>query len=520
MLFRSNTQYFVTLLNGQEFKKKYGTYLVFSSLINFKEVLNVENLFSYEFKITGAVRKYKKINSSGSVYYVLFFAKIISIETMQSPLKKELSRLKIVREKLASSNWVTKLSNDELEGIRNQVQIARARLNIIEKTLDQLSEFSSHIPPLFFRVKKAIHFFRIHKVKPQQEIPNSMVFLQNPLYASAKSLYKKVSNLNGMDDSLLNSMMAIDEIGLVSLPNLYERWCLLQLIIVIKDVFRFQVQKDWQQKLIDAVLKKKKNVEINFSCNTRQLSIKLTYEKELVSCRRPDYVIDLFFNTYLSNYEKDILAYEEHGPIKWYVHKEKVQRMVIDAKFRGNVSEQHINNLVDEMYVARNYSECGNNSVFVVHPVANVVTIKNSPLEWGSYCNYGQADEINHKKGAIYLSPSRNHSGSIDNLQRLIGMLLQSNTAILDDGERLNVIWHNKTCLSCGGSDLSIYLEETKAGNNVNKIQCNYCRQRAVETQCVSCKRPLYKNGINWTYHRTRAEQTTNVVCPQCETFL
>lgn len=517
---KSSTQYFVTFLDGENFKENHRTYLVLRTNINFMEILNTEHLNHYEFRFSGLVSKSRKQNNSGNAYYELCFAKIHSIEILQSPLEKELSRLKTVREKLASNGWESKLSRDELDSVRNQIEIVRARLNVIEGTLEQLVEFGSYIPSLISRVKKIIQFFRINKVKIQQDIPNSMVFLKNPLYATAKSLFKKVSNLEGMDDSLLNSMMAVDDIGLVSIPNLYERWCLLQLIIVITDIYRFQIQSDWQQKLIDAVLKNERNVEINFSCDSRQLFLKLTYEKELTSGKRPDYVIDLYYKTYKHHHKEDTFENAQPDSIKWYIDEEKVKRMVLDAKFRGNVNEQHIDKLVDELYESKNYSEGGSNSVFVLHPVAKIINTRTSPLQWGSYCNYGQADEVDHKKGSIYLSPSRENSRSLDNLQRLIGMFLQNHTSILDDGNRRSVTWHNKNCISCGSNKLDIVLSHTQAGNNVNKIHCKSCGQNTIETQCVSCGRPIYKNGFNWTYHRTRAEQTTNIVCPQCETFL
>jgi len=190
--------------------------------------------------------------------------------------------------------------------------------------------------------------------------------------------------------------------------------------------------------------------------------------------------------------------------------------------FRGDyqISEKYIDNLVNELCDGKNYSENGKNSVFVIHPVAEVITDRTSPLKWGGYCNYGQAEKLDHKKGAVYLSPSREHSNSVENLQRLLGMFLQKHTRILDDGERKYVTWHNKSCICCGGNDLDIELKETKVGNKVNRIYCHSCKQNTIETLCVSCGRRLYKNGINWTYHRTRAEQTSNIVCPKCETFL
>ncbi len=517
---KSETKYFVKELDGSNVKDKLGTYLVFSSSLNFTELLNNKYLGNYEFRFSGWLNKSRKWNNSGNMFYQIHFTNIDTIEIIDSPFDKELTRLKAVREKLAKNNWVSQLSYDEREGIENQVQIANNRLEMIQGSLTQLDEFSAHIPSLLSRVKKTIHFLQTHKVNQQQDTPNSMVFVQNPLYASAKSLYQKVSSLEGLDDSLLNSMMAIDEIGLVNLPDLYERWCLVQLIYVIRDNYRFQIKEGWQEKLINAVLRNGKNIELYFSSEVRQLSLTLTYEKELDTGKRPDFVLDLHYKTYEHHTPFTTLTNERSDPVKWYVSGEKSARLVLDAKFRGEVGEVHINNLVEELCDGKNYSENGKNAVFIIHPVAEVIRDRTSPLKWGAYCNYGQAEELDHKKGAVYLSPSREHSHSVENLQRLLGMFLQKHTCVLDDGKREDVTWHNKSCICCGGNDLYIELTETQGGNDVNKIHCHTCKQNTTETLCVSCRRRLYKNGINWTYHRTRAEQTSNIVCPRCETFL
>jgi hypothetical protein len=50
-------KYFVTRLNGEDFKHKYGTYLVFKSSINFTEIFNTEYLGGQEFRVTGYLSK-------------------------------------------------------------------------------------------------------------------------------------------------------------------------------------------------------------------------------------------------------------------------------------------------------------------------------------------------------------------------------------------------------------------------------------------------------------------------------
>jgi predicted RNA-binding Zn-ribbon protein involved in translation (DUF1610 family) len=324
-----------------------------------------------------------------------------------------------------------------------------------------------------------------------------MVFIQSPSYASAKSEFKKISSLNGLDELMLNSLMLVDDIGLVNVANIYEKWCFLQIVNVLNQVYGFEVECGWQRALINAVLSNSVDIEIKFKSDNRQQHIVLTYEKVLQSGRRPDFVIDLFSN-------------------------EKRSRLVMDAKFRGKISESQLQEIVRELYEQKNYSEDQENQVFIIHPTPNVISDRTSPLMWGGQCDYGQSHEVGHRYGSVFVVPSLTYSGSIDHLQRLIGMFLQQQGEILktDSG---NLSWHNMSCISCGNANhdkLRFTYEPTKAGSERWLIQCESCRLLSVKTICRDCHHSLFKNGPKWTYHRTRAEQISNVVCPACETFL
>jgi RNase P subunit RPR2 len=40
-----------------------------------------------------------------------------------------------------------------------------------------------------------------------------------------------------------------------------------------------------------------------------------------------------------------------------------------------------------------------------------------------------------------------------------------------------------------------------------------------VRTHCYDCDATLFKNGTDLTYHRTLADQITNVMCPSCGAY-
>jgi len=351
-------------------------------------------------------------------------------------------------------------------------------------------------------------------VKQKSSCPNSMVFIQNPAYASVKRCFRKLMEQNSLNESLFKSLMAIDDIGLVSVSNLYERWCLLQVLKVLTETYRFALAEGWQEKLIKLVLERQFNIALNFDSPQRQLRLNLTYELELSNGRRPDFVLDIFYK----NYSQDPKT------LNWIYTDEVRSRLVLDAKFRGDVSEGHIIQLAQKLFEEKDYSEGGVNQVFIVHPTPEVIQNMTSPLKWGGYCDYGQTCE--HKVGSIFISPTNKHGDTVQNLQRLIGMFLQENSSILkplDASRGVKAAWANIACISCGSTpdgSLDVSYEPTSAGSERWEISCGDCGLVTVKTICSSCHRPLFKNGPQWTYHQTRAVQNSNVVCPSCQTFL
>ncbi|PSF05993.1 hypothetical protein C7H09_11665 [Marinobacter fuscus] len=510
----SKTSFFANRLNGDDFRERYGTYLVVNfpcfddfSLINSK-------LGGAELSVTGIYGKHRSFNSNGSEYFELTFYEVESVSIVKHPLLAKLSELIEHREELEKQAWIVPLTWEEAKDRRIERDVSTKKTLFYESLQNKMSDFLASIPTIQKRLTKVCSFFQGHKVKVRSDCPNTMVFVQNPSYASAKALFNRVTTLNGLDESVLNSLMVIDEVGLVNVASLYEKWCLIQIIKVLHQIYNFDIADGWERILVKAVLENSYNVEVKLSSSGRQQSIVLTYEKVLESGKRPDFVIDLISKRYVEP--------TKEKP-QWSFEGEHQSRIVLDAKFRGDISEQHLSRLVDELYYDKNYSEDNNNQVFVIHPSPNVIEDRTSPLIWGTQCDYGQSNEKNHNIGSIFVSPSLTHSQSIENLQRLIGLFLQNNTAILYDKSTHILSWHNSACISCGNGDFSaidMQYSPTAGGNERWAITCKVCSLITVKTVCATCRKSLFKNGPKWTYHRTMAEQTSNVVCPNCDTFL
>ncbi|MFM2482835.1 DUF2357 domain-containing protein [Celerinatantimonas sp. YJH-8] len=508
---KAKRSFFVKELNGDRFREKFGTYLV----VTFPAEVQDANIFSAlpnsQLTITGFYRKTKEHNSSGAPYFELAFLNINSVSLSTHSMKSEIERLRNNRVELERNNWIAPLTRDEQNDLRIEMEVSRKKIAFYTDLQSNLSHFQTPVPKLQSRLKVISAFFKQNHVKVHNHCPQSMVFIQNPAYAGAKSQFKKITAFHGLDDDMLDALMLVDDIGLVNISNLYEKWCLLQIIHVLSRVYGFQIEDGWQNNLIGAVLNSQYNINISFTAPARQQSLILTYEKTLESGKRPDFMLDFCVQNYTYNQENSV----------WEITDERHEKLVLDAKFRGNVSEAHIHELVHELYTEKDYSEDHTNPVFIIHSSPNVIENRTSPLIWGNQCDYGQSDGAQHRYGSVFMCPTPKYGHSIDNLQRLIGLFLQKNSVILQNEGGVN--WHNMVCMGCGCNDpqqLNIQYKKTKAGNDRWVITCLACGLRTIKTVCLSCHAELYKNGSKWTYHRTRAEQTSNVVCPYCEKFL
>ncbi|MBS7836446.1 DUF2357 domain-containing protein [Wohlfahrtiimonas chitiniclastica] len=519
----NQNQFFCQKFNHVNPQEQFSSYMV----IEFPDELIYNLDLEYTtLRIYGTFTKSQKTNSKGNLYWYIQICATESIEILAHPdlylkekLHNKLKTLKNNRFTLEKNHWVEELTRDEEKDRDMEISMSNKKLSLYQNLEKNIEQDTEHFTNNLKQLKTCVRFFTSNKIAKQSENNNSMIFVQNPNYAGVKSLFKKILQLQSLDESILEGLSKIDSLGLVNISLLYERWCLVQIITVLHEKYNFQLKNKWQHILIQAVLNKQYNIEIFMHSEDKQQDIILTYEKVLDSGKRPDFVIDLTTKNYVY----------DHNTNMWSYNNDKVCRLVLDAKFKRFYTPQDIEALVLDLYQNKNYSENNTNKVFILQPNNNLIkSERTSPLDWGKDNDYGHSNKRNHKYGHIYLSPSRQALHSKDNLQRLIGLFLQENSSILlnenNDDHPTSIAWSNICCISCGNHNpekLTILYSPTQAGNNRFIITCAECNLRTIKTLCYNCRNPLlFKNGFKWTYHRTRAEQTSNIVCPACESFL
>lgn len=457
-----------------------------------------------------------------------FLKKIQSIKILWSSVVEGI-RAKFNQEQqrcqyLEQHNWTRALTSDELETQNQEKSAINNRIKFYSENQKMSSYVYEHIEPKLRKIQKIINGLKQLKIKSSSYFPNSMTFIQNPHYQSVHNSYKVLRDASNLaDDELLISLEEIDDIGLVNMPLIYERWCLIQIIQVLKESFRFTPQEDWKYKLLEAIKTDKTDIKIELSNESAKRFFTITYEKTLENGKRPDFVLDLRWFEQSDAYSE----YELH------------RRYVMDAKFYDKSTFTRYGGMLgvlNSLRIEKNYSENNQNPVFIIHPCHNLIDSPRSAQSWAKYSFLGETDfnddgEFdNHNLGAIFLNPIERHLFK-DELQRLFGLFIQyklekQETESYFNDETLSV----PICIRCGSTNLE---KQIKQKNYLDKrtnqwkertsrsvyFRCNECLQFQVHNHCANSKenRPrLIKNGLYWSYHSARALEPFNMKCPCC----
>ncbi|TKG01203.1 nuclease domain-containing protein [Vibrio lentus] len=440
----------------------------------------------------------------------LYSVKVLDDEGLNNRRDKFSEELKKALE-LDKRDWVKKLTPKELAEQEREKRSVQTQLTYFQQNKAKVELVFEQLEPKLAKFKSAIRMLEKIGVRPSPTFPNSMTFVQNPDYQAMHSGYKKVRELTNLtDEDLLLSLEKVENIGLVNMPLLYERWCLLQIIKVLVQNYRYQPDDEWKRQLLNIVLSHKHSKPLNFNNEQLKRKVQLRYEPLLNNGRTPDFVMDVEFET------------------KGGITKNK--RLVMDAKFYSDeIINMHggIAGIVHNLYHKKDYSEGGVNAVFILHPAKGAIDEIVSPQEWGEVSYLGELSmfdwdkmprHLYHQYGAVCANPVL-RLRYLDEIQRMIGMFLQygiEDNALMgrpDDVESINF------CISCGSHELT-KRDTTTSNSRSAWYECDTCKHFTVYNHCHSCDTRLVKNGDYWSYHSQMAMEPLNIKCPSCESLV
>lgn len=416
----------------------------------------------------------------------------------------ECKQLESKRKELEKNGWARKLPPDILEARRNEAIHLEKRSATIRNTIEEnenlVHEIQTKLVQLSIFRKKCCEL----KIVPETVFVSSMVFLQSPVYSGALTAFRRLRSMAGIDDKLFESLLSLEDVGIRDWASLFERWCLISILQVLKDDFKFEfMQQEINQLLKKHFLKRKSgSIEVKAKRPDMDLSMSLKTQPYLKNGRNPDYSLTI------TNEKSDTNTMQN-----------KSVTLIIDAKscaFKPRDENakfdkfQYLDDALYDLIKTKNYSEDGKNSVFILHPSKNrCVTNPTTHQQWATSSSLGGDSVFNweglespdHSFGAVLVRPY-----DLTNLKRLILLMIQYDLGRMD------------ICPSCGAGGA---LMETVQGRGVGvHWRCQKCQFLSVSSHCFSCWHDLVKNGVIWTYHDLHPTEVWNVKCPACGALL
>lgn len=400
------------------------------------------------------------------------------------------------RSRLDADGWRVPISATERRELANEAKTATMRVAALNSRAQQVREAAEMLDDALRVLQTLDQKLIVGGVRRSPVIPLGQRYLQSPRYAAALAAFRAIEAALARSGIGFDTLDRLETVGVLHASALYERWCLVKIIAVLVEDYVFEPPSDWEACLVRAILDRTGASVLELRRTDLGLAACIQYQPTLRNGRRPDFAVSF-------------RRLEDAAPA-WQ------KGIVLDAKFRTRWKRGEVPRIVETLLREKGYDSNGDR-VFVLHPVADSVSAPTSPLAWGRHCDYGH-DKARHRHGSILLASGIHGPESRLNLKRLIAMEIQSLMQVPgeddDDAERDDLA-RRLLCIKCGAQHGAGDLREAKMRSGWD-LECRSCKSITWRTHCYNCAYPLFKNGVQMTYHGTLAAQITNIACPSC----
>lgn len=437
-----------------------------------------------------------------------FRCDVISVQRIEQwrDYEKECIHLEEQRRDLELSNWEKQLPAEVINERKKEADTLEARANALRLAADRTHYNRALIQSLIKKACSADRILTALGCKPDLRFAPTMVFLQSPTYSGALSSYRQLRDLTGLDDDGLASLLALEDVGLRDWPGVYERWCLVSLLKVLQDDFRFSFdQSEVRANLLKYCTGTSSG---SFSAHALRkdidLELTLDYQPKFKNGRIPDFLVEIRNN--------------KNGVSTKCVLDAKACNFLNRPEKANYNPWVYLDDCLKDLIHKKDYGEAGTNLVFIMHACQDSVTRPTTSQPWAKASSYG-GDAVYYWEvdGASGLEKAKHRHGAVmvrpyvtTHLKRLVLMLIQF---------ELDVIG---ICASCGsgGQDIGVKIQTTAGGNIKYLCECRKCHFTSVKSLCAGCKEKIFKNQSTWSYHDLDPVEPWNIKCWSCGTLL
>ncbi len=485
--------------------------------------------------------------SNGKPYRMLTLKRVSSVVLQTRAVENKRRK----RNQLEQNNWLARLSSRELREYQQAARTAKRRSETFRKMANHAEDADAALRKSLSKLRLIDAGLRELGIAVSPEMSTGMRYSMQPDYAACLAAYRRVETLarrSGLDEGALD---AIGRISTLHASALYERWCMVKILSVLISDYRFLPSPGWQEHLIAAVTGLPQPYSMAFFRPEIGLGALLESQPLLKNGRRPDFRLRFAYLPPSSSHSDG--GGVAPGDISLFADS---PGLIMDAKFRTRWRPGELERELESLITQKRY-DCEGDRVFVLHPVPRAVSAPTSPLDWGDHCDYGHDPKRDHRRGTVWLAPDAGHGDAQRHLRRLIGLALQASfsqplkvrqsesamlnienaprvrpsisvtrsrawDALFGDGppEEQSIWWSPSFCLSCGSAHAAdgVKAKLTQRNRTYWHLACGTCGMVTTRTHCYgeNCATTLFKNHLGATYHRTIANQPTNVMCPSC----
>ena len=524
-------------LENQERYQKYNTYNISVATLPeglhdlVREARNIDKRLSLELLGTAVMQPF--VQANGKRGRRAIFNKVTAVKARSPVLDRRVeSRLRYERK-----GWHREISQTERREYAAEARAAQKRAAWFQARSKEIEAATIALTDLETEFASQDNSWMRLDVGSITALPNSLRFLHNPSYAKVLAAFQKVRNLQNATGLNKEALEVLGRINVLHASALYERWCLVKILAVLIQDFGFIPEPGWLELISkyasSNVAPDKVGFAIELVRGHPRMTARLEVEPVLANARRPDFRLRFTMNSSDSEFYNRHSQQSETRRSIFADLSERSSGLVMDAKFRTKWKRDELAEMVKLLVEIKEYGQDGDR-VFVLHPSKKAIVNRTSPLAWSSHCDYGHNHPTGHAHGSIQLSAAVGSPGaSTVNLRRLIALELQKvfpepvvERLKQQSGEGLGLPEEESEvcsavasfCVSCGTAhDKSdVTPGKTERGNTKWFFRCSGCSAWLMRTPCFGCGAPLFKNGLQMTYHLTIADQLSNVVCPDC----
>ncbi len=254
---RSGYQFFINELNGLDAKKVVEEDFKKTNVNHFEEIKKQPYaVVSFPDDLSKLISKYKIFGRQAEIlidcdFNVQRLKKLnrldINIFKIRSIDFNNLNFFKSYEDKVKRKNyleknaWTQPLSNDDKKEIYSEVKIVERKFNRLSSVQEQFSKFIRPVNVINKNLRSQRDFFDNKRVKFRTQMPNSLVFINNPHYFNFRLYYRRIMSSFNMEEGVMDDLISLQSKSIMQISYIYEKWCLLQIVKILVEVYQFSV---------------------------------------------------------------------------------------------------------------------------------------------------------------------------------------------------------------------------------------------------------------------------------------